>query len=318
MEYLLLLVGFGLLVKGADYFVEGSSAIAKLLRIPPILIGLTIVAFGTSSPEAAVSISAALKGSGSIALGNVIGSNIFNTSLIIGITAWIYPLKVERQTIRKEIPLALLSSIILLVMMGDKVLQKLSENLLTRSDGLILLGFFSIFMYYIFEVAEHSRESSSPETKAADKKNIGKSILITLGGLASIVFGGDMVVKSSIEIALMLGMSETLVGLTIVAVGTSLPELITSVTAAMKKESEIALGNIIGSNIFNILFILGISSTISPVLVDHKMFLDAAAMIAATAVLLLSAYSHRKISRGEGLFLALSYILYMIYIIIRN
>ena len=318
MEYLLLIIGFGLLVKGADYFVEGSSDIAKLLRIPPILIGLTVVAFGTSSPEAAVSISAALKGSGSIALGNLIGSNIFNASLIIGVTAMIYPLKVERQTIRKEIPLALLSSIVLLVMMADVSLQNLSENLVTRSDGLILLGFFSIFLYYIFEVATHTRENINSENTILDKKNISKSVLYTLGGISAIIFGGDMVVKNSIRIALTLGMSETLVGLTIVAVGTSLPELITSITAAYKKESEIALGNIVGSNIFNILFILGISSTISPVLVDSKIFLDAIVMIAVTLVLLLSSSSNRKVSKAEGLFLALSYVIYTIYIIIRN
>ena len=318
MEYLLLVIGFALLVKGADYFVEGSSDIAKLLRIPPVLIGLTVVAFGTSSPEAAVSISAALKDSGSIALGNVIGSNIFNASLIIGVTAMIYPLKVERQTIRKEIPLALLSSIVLLVMMADMRLQNLRENLVTRSDGLILLGFFSIFLYYIFEVATHSRENTNSQNKILDRKDISKSVLYTLGGLAAIIFGGDMVVKNSIRIALTLGMSETLVGLTIVAVGTSLPELITSVTAALKKESEIALGNIVGSNIFNILFILGISSTISPVLVDSKMFLDAIVMIVVTLVLLLSSTSNRKISKAEGLFLALSYVIYAIYIIIRN
>ncbi|MEW9123086.1 MAG: calcium/sodium antiporter [Thermotaleaceae bacterium] len=318
MEYLLLVIGFALLVKGADYFVEGSSDIAKLLRIPPILIGLTVVAFGTSSPEAAVSISAALKGSGNIALGNVIGSNIFNASLIIGVTAMIYPLKVERQTIRKEIPLALLSSIVLLVMMADISLQNLRENLVTRSDGLILIGFFSIFLYYIFEVATHNRENTNSDNTILDKKDISKSVLYTIGGLAAIIFGGDMVVKNSIRIALTLGMSETLVGLTIVAVGTSLPELITSITAAFKKESEIALGNIVGSNIFNILFILGISSTISPVLVDSKMFLDAIVMIAVTLILLLSSSSNGKVSKAEGLFLVLSYVIYTIYIIIRN
>jgi len=275
MAYLLLLIGFALLVKGADYFVEGSSSIAKFLRIPPILIGLTVVAFGTSSPEAAVSISAALQGNGNIALGNVIGSNIFNVSFIIGVTAMVYPLQVQRQTIKKEIPLALLSSIVLLIMIADISLQSFQENLLTRSDGLILLSFFSIFMYYVFEVATHSRENPIIEPGETNKINMKKSILFTLGGLAAIVFGGSMVVDNSIEIALAWGMSETLVGLTIVAVGTSLPELITSITAAMKKESEIALGNIIGSNIFNILFILGISATISPVSVDPRIFLDA-------------------------------------------
>lgn len=318
MEYILLIVGFGLLIKGADYFVEGASNIAKLLRIPPILIGLTVVAFGTSAPEAAVSISAALKGSGSIALGNVIGSNIFNASLIIGITAIIYPLKVQKLTIIKEIPLALLSSIVLLVMMADRGLQGFSENLLTRSDGLILLAFFSIFLYYVIEIAINSRENTKTEDTMVSNVNTGKSILYTLIGLLAIVFGGDLVVKNSISVALALGMSETLVGLTIVAVGTSLPELVTSITAALKNESEIALGNVIGSNIFNILFILGISSTITPVMVDQKVFFDALVMIFVTLVLLLSASSNRNVSRTEGIFLAIGYLIYTIYIIIRN
>ncbi len=318
MEYILLIVGFGLLIKGADYFVEGASNIAKLLRIPPILIGLTVVAFGTSAPEAAVSISAALKGSGNIAIGNVIGSNIFNVSLIIGITAMIYPLKVQKLTIIKEIPLALLSSIVLLVMMADRGLQGFSENLLTRSDGLILLGFFSIFLYYVIEIAINSRENTKTEDTVVSNVSTGKSILYTLIGLLAIVFGGDLVVKNSTSVALALGMSETLVGLTIVAVGTSLPELVTSITAAFKKESEIALGNVIGSNIFNILFILGISSTISPVMVDQKVFFDALVMIFVTLVLLLSASSNRNVSRTEGIFLAMGYLIYTIYIIIRN
>ena len=317
MDYLLLAFGLGLLVKGADFFVEGSSSIAKLLKIPPILIGLTIVAFGTSSPEAAVSISAAIKGNGSIALGNVIGSNIFNASLIVGVTAIIYPLKVQRQTIKKEIPLALLASIMLFVVISDVFLQGFNENTLTRSDGLVLLGFFSIFLYYVYELATHSREKNS-ENDSTSHLSTSKSIAYTVGGLVGIIFGGNFVVNSSINIALSLGMSQTLVGLTIVAVGTSLPELITSITAARKKESEIALGNIVGSNIFNILFILGASSVISPLDVDPKIFLDAFAAILITFVLLIFSSSHKKISKKEGAFLLLVYIGYTSYIILRN
>ena len=317
MDYLLLAFGLGLLVKGADFFVEGSSSIAKLLKIPPILIGLTIVAFGTSSPEAAVSISAAIKGNGSIALGNVIGSNIFNASLIVGVTAIIYPLKVQRQTIKKEIPLALLASIMLFVVISDVFLQGFNENTLTRSDGLVLLGFFSIFLYYVYELAAHSREKNS-ESDATSHLNTPKSIAYTVGGLIGIIFGGNFVVNSSINIALSLGMSQTLVGLTIVAVGTSLPELITSISAARKKESEIALGNIVGSNIFNILFILGASSVISPLDVDPKVFFDAFAAILITFVLLIFSSSHKKISKKEGAFLLLIYIGYTVYIVLRN
>ncbi|QNO15358.1 calcium/sodium antiporter [Alkalicella caledoniensis] len=318
MEYLLLVIGFGLLIKGADYFVVGASNIARLLRIPPILIGLTVVAFGTSAPEAAVSISAALNGSGSITLGNVIGSNIFNVSLIVGIAAMIYPLKVEKLTILKEIPLALLSATVLLVMMADRKLQNLDQNLLTRSDGLILLGFLCVFVYYIIEIALNSREKTKSEDHMLDKKNASKSVIFTFLGLVGVVLGGDIVVKNGIRIALTLGLSETLVGLTIVAIGTSLPELITSITAALRKESEIALGNIVGSNIFNTLFVLGTSSTISPVLVANEMFLDAIVMILVTLVLLLLASSNRRISKVEGLSLTIAYVIYTIYIIIRN
>ncbi|MFZ5969316.1 MAG: calcium/sodium antiporter [Bacillota bacterium] len=318
MTYLLLLVGLGLLVKGADYFVEGSSGIAALLKIPPILIGLTIVAFGTSSPEAAVSIAAAIKGNGDIALGNVIGSNLFNITFVVGVTAFLNPLKVERETIRKEIPFTLLASIVLLVLMADMKLQGFDKNLITRSDGLILLAFFSIFISYILEVAMHSREKDETNSAEVGKKTMAKNILFTLGGLAAIVFGGDLVVKSSSEIALSLGMSQTLVGLTIVAVGTSLPELITSVTAAIKKQSEIALGNIVGSNIFNILFILGASASISPLNVDSKMFTDAVLMIITTVILLYFSKTQSKITKTEGIILTAAYIAYMIYIIIRN
>ena len=318
MEYFLLIIGFGLLIKGADIFVEGSSNIAKILRVPPILIGLTVVAFGTSAPEAAVSISAAINGSGNITLGNVIGSNIFNASLIIGIAAIIFPLKVEQMTIRKEIPLAFLASVILVVVMSDVRLQNFTENLITRADGLILLGFFSVFLYYIVEVAVNNRENTDSVGEVLTKGATGKSVFFTVLGLAGVVLGGDMVVKNSISIALALGLSETFIGLTIVAVGTSLPELITSITASLKKESEIALGNIIGSNIFNILFILGISSLISPVLVDDKMFMDAAVMIIVTLGVFLLAFSKRKITKAEGLFLTMVYVLYTIFILIRN
>ncbi|MDK9710032.1 calcium/sodium antiporter [Acidaminobacter sp.] len=317
MEYVLLLIGFLILVKGADFFVEGSSEIATFLRIPPLLIGLTIVAFGTSAPEAAVSISAALKGTGDIAVGNVVGSNLFNILFILGITAIIQPLVVERQTIKKEIPFALLGSIVLLVLIADRVL--VNENaVLSRGDGLILLTYFSVFIYYILEVAKNSREQFELDDIDPSPTNIGKYVLYTIGGLVAIVFGGDMVVKNAIVIAMALGMSETLVGLTIVAVGTSLPELITSVTAALKNKSEIAVGNIVGSNIFNIFFILGISSVIHPIVVDSNILIDAVIMIISTVILLIFSLTHSKITRGEGAAFMLMYLGYMAYILIRN
>lgn len=320
MTYLLLLVGFALLIIGADYFVKGASAISALLRVPPILVGLTIVSFGTSSPEATVSIIAALNGNDDVSLGNVVGSNLFNTLFVLGVTAFIAPLIVKSQTIRKEIPFSFLASITLLVLMADIFLQDFSDNMLTRSDGIILLLIFAVFLYYIFELARKSRNDFGEQPSKIEQKdeNWVKNGTFTLVGLAAIVFGGDLVVKNSTEIALSLGMSEALVGLTIVAVGTSLPELVTSAVAAWKKESEIALGNIIGSNIFNILFVLGASATISPIGVNSSLFTDIAILIVYTIVVLIFAVTHLTIGKREGIFLAISYIVYMVYIILRN
>lgn len=320
MTYLLLLVGFALLIIGADYFVKGASAISAILRVPPILVGLTIVSFGTSSPEATVSITAALNGNDDVSLGNVVGSNLFNTLFVLGVTAFIAPLIVKSQTIRKEIPFSFLASITLLVLMADIFLQDFSDNMLTRSDGIILLLIFAVFLYYIFELARKSRNDfvEQPSKMEEKDKNWVKNGTFILGGLAAIVFGGDLVVKNSTEIALSLGMSEALVGLTIVAVGTSLPELVTSAVAAWKKESEIALGNIIGSNIFNILFVLGASATISPIGVNSSLFTDIFILIVYTIVVLIFAMTNLTIKKREGIFLAISYIVYMVYIILRN
>src|SRR5690554_4451397 len=226
MTYVLLLLGFVLLIKGADYFVEGSSTIASLLRVPPLLIGLTIVAFGTSSPEATVSILAALHGNADVAIGNIVGSNIFNITVVVGITALIYPLTVENNTIRKEIPFTLLGSFALLILISDISLQSLQSNLITRADGLILLLIFCVFLYYIFEAAKNSRQQSLGDNTPTNhmktnRKTWTKHILITIGGLAAIILGGDLVVDNSTKIAYALGMSGTLVGLTIVAIGTS-------------------------------------------------------------------------------------------------
>ncbi len=317
MAYLLLVVGFALLIKGADWFVEGASQIAKILRISPLLIGLTIVAFGTSSPEATVSILAALDGSAEVSLGNVIGSNIFNITLVVGLTALLNPLKVESETIRKEIPFTLLGSTVLLVLISDVVLQGFTENLITRSDGLIFLLIFSIFMYYIFEVARNSRDKMEA-VESSEKAAWGKNSIRTVVGLAAIIFGGELVVRNSTDIAVSLGMSETLVGLTIVAIGTSLPELVTSIMAAIKKQSEIALGNIVGSNIFNIFFVLGTSSLITPLPVNSKVFVDIGLMLILTVILLVFSRTNYRIGKIEGSFLAVAYVVYLVFIIIRN
>ena len=316
MAYILLVIGFVLLIKGADFFVDGASAIAHLMRISPLLVGLTIVAFGTSAPEATVSIMAAISGSSDISIGNIVGSNILNSSLVIGAAAFFYPIKVETQTIKKEIPFTFLSGIVLLVFMSDATLRGLN-NALDRSDGIILLLFLSIFLCYVFEVGRNNREQAHRDTEPVDE-SWGKSLLLILIGLVGILIGGNTVVNNATTIAYSLGMSETLVGLTVIAIGTSLPELVTSITAALKKQSEIAFGNIVGSNIFNILFVLGITSTISPLAVNDKVFTDVLVMLILTAILLIFSRTNFKIGKIEGISLVAVYLLYFIYIIIRN
>ncbi|GAB6106458.1 calcium/sodium antiporter [Fusibacter bizertensis] len=320
MMYVLLVIGFLLLIKGADYFVDGASGIAKYFKIPSLIIGLTIVAFGTSAPEAAVSISAALKGNNGIAVGNVIGSNIFNISVIIGITAVLCALDVQKQTIRKEIPFTLLGGVVLLVLASDTVFNGAKDMVISQSDGIILLLFFIVFLYYIVEAALNSKDKEidlQQETKNAPLK-LGPNLAFTLGGLAGIIIGGELVVNSSVKIATSFGISQTIIGLTIVSIGTSLPELITSITAARKKNTDIAVGNIIGSNIFNILFILGVSASIHSLTVDSKLVLELFLNIILTVVLLVFSRTSYKIVRGEGIFFILFYVIYMGYLLATN
>lgn len=316
MTYILLLVGFVLLIKGADFFVDGASGIAQHFKVPSLLIGLTIVAFGTSSPEAAVSISAALQGNNGIALGNVLGSNIFNISFIVGVSAIIFPLTVEKQTIRKEIPMTLLAGAALLAVCADNYLDGSSQMVLSRSDGFVLLLLFCIFMYYVIEIVKNSRETMELDVHTPTN-SFAKDIVFTLGGMAMIIIGGTMVVNSSIEIATSFGISETLIGLTIVAVGTSLPELITSAVASMKKQSDIAVGNIVGSNIFNVMFILGSSAVLRPITADPSLILELLLNIILTIALFFFSKSGRKIDRKEGVILCLSYVVYMGYLIMQ-
>ncbi|MTI68119.1 MAG: calcium/sodium antiporter [Firmicutes bacterium] len=319
MEYLILIIGFLLLIKGADYFVEGASSIARIFNVPIILIGLTIVAFGTSAPEGAVSISAALQGSHEIAVGNIIGSSIFNILLVIGISSIIRPISIHRKTILKEFPFLLLTCLVLFVLSHDITLQGFTKNMISKADGMILLALFSIFLYYIVEVALLSREESKEEFKEeiSDMK-LSKSIIFLLFGLTGIIIGGDLVIDSSSQIAINLGMGETLVGLTIVAFGTSLPELVTSIVAAIKGENDIAVGNAIGSNVFNILLILGITSIINPLPVKEKVFFDMIYLLGATLATYLFVTTGKKANRFEGILMTLIYIFYMTYIIIRN
>ena len=316
MNYILLLLGFVLLIKGADYFVEGASSIARKFRIPTLIIGLTIVAFGTSAPEAAVSIASAIKGQNGIALGNVIGSNIFNLLFVVGMAAVICPLQVKKSMIIKEFPFAILSCLVLVILAQDQLFGTSTMAVLNRGDGLILLLFFCIFMYYLIGVAISARGEAIEEEIAV--MPLGRSSLFTLGGIIGIVVGGDIVVDSASEIALAWGMSQNLVGLTIVAVGTSLPELVTSIVAARKGESDIALGNVIGSNLFNVFFILGISSCIYPIAVNPNIIVDSLFLLAVTLVTYLFAVTKKTINKIEGGCLVAAYIIYMVFIIIRN
>lgn len=317
MSYVLLLVGFVLLVKGADYFVSGASGVAKKLRVPALLIGLTIVAFGTSSPEAAVSISAAIKGNNGIAIGNVLGSNLFNMTFIIGLSALFYPLVVEKQTVKKEIPIMLLSALALVTLSADNYLGQSKVSMsLERGDGIILLLFFSVFLYYIFEVAKNSRETMADEAVMMKAESI-KMIVYTIGGVTAIIIGGNMVVNGATQIARNFGLSETVIGLTIVAIGTSLPELVTSVVASIKKQPDIAVGNIVGSNIFNVLFILGVSAVISPISVDGSLIVELVLNVLITIVFLGFSRTKHTISKIEGVLLLFSYVGYVIYLLIN-
>ena len=271
MNILLLIGGLILILLGANGLTDGAASVAKRFRIPPIVIGLTIVAFGTSAPELTVSVSSALKGSADIAIGNVVGSNIFNTLMIVGCTALFAPIVITRNTLRKEIPLCILSSIVLLICANDVFLDKAPENILNRVDGLLLLCFFVIFMGYPFAIASKpvTTEQQAEHPVIEEETEIKslpwwQSILYIIGGLAALIYGGQLFVDGATGIARNLGVSESIIGLTLVAGGTSLPELATSIVAALKKNPEIAIGNVIGSNLFNIFFVLGCSASITP------------------------------------------------------
>lgn len=314
LTVLLLLIGFLLLVKGADFFVEGSSSIAKNLRIPSVIIGLTIVAFGTSAPELAVSVSAAYKGSNEIALANVVGSNIFNLLFVAGISAVIIPLKIDKNMLRKDYPLSIFAALLLLLLC---IVPNMDTMILERIDGIILLVFFVLFMYITIKRGLKER-TEKPESEPAGKnKSILTSIVLSILGLVGIIAGGDMVVDSAVEIASKMGLSETLIGLTIVAIGTSLPELVTSIVAAKKGENDIAMGNVIGSNIFNILFILGCSSFIHPIGVTTQSIYDIIILAVISFLFFIPMLRKKGLSRPVGLVMILTYIGYTAYIIIR-
>lgn len=312
MTYILLIIGFILLIKGADYFVEGSSNLAKALKIPTLIIGLTVVAFGTSAPEAVVSIVASTKGSNEIALSNIIGSNIFNLLAVLGISAIVKGLKANRQIITKDFLFSILATLMLIAMMFDKFLSGDKLNIITRGEGLVLLSILVLYVYSLILTASKEKKLIKEKHKLTPK-----DILMLVLGILAVILGGELVVKSSQQIALNLGISETLVGLTIVSIGTSLPELVTSIVAAKKGETDIALGNVIGSNIFNILFVLGISSTLSPILVNSQSLIDVLILLGITIICYIFTIYNQRIGRTKGIIMTLTYLIFMIYIIMR-
>ena len=312
ISILLLVVGFVLLIKGADIFVDGASSTALNLKVSKMVIGLTIVAFGTSAPELAVSIKALLSGSSDIVLGNVVGSNILNILLILGISSLFSSMVVKDNTVKKEIPLTILFSVLLTVLSFDNVFDKNVENVITRTDGFVILLFFIVFIYYLASIAKNNKE----ENEEAPYK-IGKSLLFVLIGLVGIVAGSNLVVDNASAIAKALNVSEKMISLTIVALGTSLPELVTSVQAARKHENDIAIGNIIGSNIFNIGIVIGLPcALIGNINVGTFNYIDMFTMIGAAILLFLLTFKKRKLDKGEGLIMLLIFIVYYGYVII--
>lgn len=311
----LLLIGFVILIKGADFLVGGASSMAKKFNISNIAIGLTVVSFGTSAPELLVSVTSSLKGYNSAAFGNIIGSNNFNLLFILGIAGIIYPLVVLRNTVRYEVPLSLLAALVLYLLVNDVSMWGGEVNELSRLDSFILLGFFGLFMLYIYRTMSHATELDQGESIKLYSSPI--SIGLVILGLAMLIGGGTMVVDNAIAIAKNYGLSDKLIGLTILAVGTSLPELATSAVAAYKKNTDIAIGNVVGSNIFNIFFILGVTGLIRPLPFDLSMNFDLYVLGASTVVLMIFMFTLNtsKLDRWEAFLMLLSYIAYTIFLV---
>lgn len=305
MQIVFLAIGFVMLVKGADWFVDGAAGIAERFGVPQLVVGLTIVAMGTSAPEAAVSITAALKGSADITIGNVVGSNILNILIILGVSSVIVSIAVAKSTIRYEIPYMLIITALLLGMGW-------TGNVITFGEGVVLWLAFILYLAYLFAMAKKNREEVSEDEQL---KPVWQLLVLTVVGLVLIVWGSDVTVDAATAIAQYVGLSERFIGLTIVALGTSLPELFTSVSAAMKGKADIAIGNIVGSNIFNILFVVGTTALITPVVFAPNFVIDTLVAIAAGVLLLLCVLRGKKLTRTGGILMLLSYVGYFIYLL---
>ena len=306
MDYLLLIIGFVLLIKGADMFVDGSSSLARLLKIPSVIIGLTIVAMGTSAPEAAVSITAGMAGNNAIAISNVLGSNIFNSLVVVGTCGAMVAFKTSKDILKRDLPFNIFISIVLLVLVLD--------GMISRADGLLLLAGMVIFIGAMIRSAMKERKNAVEEVEQLSPL---KCLIFIIVGIAAIIAGGQFVVDSASNIALALGLSQTFIGLTVVALGTSLPELVTSIVATRKGESGLALGNAVGSNVFNILFILGASSAIHPIAVEAVSIIDALFLVGVAVMIYTFAKTKEEVSRFEGFTLVATYIAYTVYLLMR-
>lgn len=310
LKYIYLIVGFVLLIKGADFFIEGSSSVAKKLRVPSIIIGMTIVAMGTSLPETSVSVSASIAAKNDLAISNVIGSNIFNLMVVCGICAVLCPLTVDGTTLKRDFPFSIVMAGLLMALGGI-------DGVVGRFDGILFLVLFVVFLLIMIYSAKKSRDNSAPEADEYKIMPVWKCILYMVGGIAAIAAGGEMVVEGASDIARAFGMSENLIGMTIVALGTSLPELVTSVVAARKNELDMALGNVIGSNIFNILFVLGIASAISPVSYTNENLIDSAVLIVMSMIVLIFCLPKKRLIRWNGAAMLALYAGYTAYIFTR-
>lgn len=326
LTIILFILGFIFLIKGANILVDGSSSIAKRFGLSTFFIGLTIVAFGTSTPELVISVVASIKGSAGIALGNVLGSNISNTLLILGLSAIVTPLLIKRETVNKAIPFSLLATLAVVILANDIFIDGDGPNGLTRIDGLVLMLFFIIFIYYTFGIKKVKKDSILHKTAEQFKSNKNKehknyiSVFMIVIGLAGLIIGGRWIVNGAIFFAETFKVSEALIGLTIVAIGTSLPELAVSALAAKKGQTDMAVGNIIGSNIFNLLWVLGLSAVIRPISYGYYLNVDTLVLICITIILIPLIYIGRRniLGRQEGIFLVTLYIFYIIFLFYRG
>ncbi len=318
LNIIILVVGFIILIKGSDMFVDGSSSIARNLKVSRLLIGLTVVTFGTGVPELALSIKSMLNGNGDIILGNVIGSNIINIILILGISSLIKPLKVKSNTIYKEIPIMILMTLLLTTLFSDNLFNINDVNIITRSDGFVILLFFLVFIYYLLSILRKKVEDDDPNTDLDDPKYpIFKSIIYIILGLIGVVIGSNLVIDNVVEIAHILKVSERLISLTVIAIGTSLPELATSITAARKGEHDLLIGNIVGSNIFNIGIVLGLPIALfGSVSGIGFSYIDLVVLLLSAFILLISAGTKKTINRVEGIIMLSIFIIYYSYILL--